>query len=243
MVPIRRITRKKKKLPYKKRRFNITRRKYRSTKDVGLSVRRMVSGTTPLTYSTVATTNFWKYNTVSLDSIMLNYSSGSTICSLTNLAEYQQLFDQFKLSAYKITLRPKYVNYNMSQQNATTGTTPYNIPYVCILKDAESAPSISGGWSQTTLNALLEQGGKIYRADRPVSIYMKPKVAEQYGSGAVRYITPRYTNLGTGSNAGTQMAHQGFHMFFFNGTWDTASVSQQAWDVYATLYLKFKNPK
>lgn len=206
-----------------------------------LTVKRMVSGTTPLTFSTTATANFWRFNTVSLDSGFVNYSTGSGIASLTNLTEYQALFEQYKLSAFKITFRPKFSNYNFNQINNTTGATVYNIPYFCIIKDPATTVTPTGGWSQSTLNTLLEHGGKIVRADRPVSIYMKPKLVEQYGGGANRYVSPRFTDLTT--LAGTATQHRGFHMMYFNGSWDTGSVAQNAWDVYITYYLKFTNPK
>lgn len=218
---------------------------YRKPRNINLNksliVKRMVSGTTPLTFSTTATTNFWKYNTVSLDSGFLNYSSGTALVNLTNLAEYQALFDQYKLNGYKLTFRPKFFNYNYNQINPTTGTTTTNIPYFCIVKDPMSTITPVGGWSQSTLNTLLEQGGKIIRADRTVSIYIKPKIVEQYGGGANRYISPRFTDLTTVAGVATQ--HRGFHLFYFNGTWDTASVASNAWDVYITYYLSFKNPK
>lgn len=213
------------------------RRTYRRGRFNGLSVRRMCVSGSPLTVSTTATSNFWRYQTVSLDSGFQQMDvAGTTLTSLTNRTEYQALFDEYRLSAFKVTLIPKFSNYN-TDQAAAYGTTL--IPYICIVKDAQSKLVPTGTWSAATLNTLLENGGKIYRADRPINIYMKPLVTEQYGGGADRYVRPRFTDLQ--SAAGTTMAHRGFHMFVFVGTWVAASMAGLAWDVRTTYYLKFKN--
>lgn len=219
---------------------NVSRKRARRTRrGTGLATRRLVVSGSPVTVSTVATSNFWRYQTVSLDSGFQQMDvAGTTLVSLSNKTEYQALFDEYKLSAFKITLVPKYVNYSTDQAVAL-GTTL--VPYVCIVKDPQSTLTPSGTWSNTTLNTLLENGGKIYRADRPVNIYMRPMVQEQYGSGATRHIRPRYTELA--SAAGTAMQHRGFHIYFFVGTWVPAQMAGLAWDVRVTYYLRFKNQK
>lgn len=224
-----------------RKRFNITKSKYRtSLRNVGLSVKRLCVSGTPMTVSTTATSNFWRYQTVSLDSGFQQFDvGGTTLTNLTNLAEYQALFDEYKLSAYKVTLIPKFVDYAQQQGIAYNSTAL--VPYICIVKDPQSKLVPTGVWSATTLNTLLENGGKIYRADRPINIYMRPKVTEQYGSGADRYVSPKFTDLS--SAAGTSMPHRGFHMFVFVGTWVSAQMANLAWDVRTTYYLKFKNPR
>lgn len=203
-----------------------------------LNVRRMVISASPMTVSTTTGVyGYWRYQTVSLDNGFQQFNvDGTALTSLTNKAEYQALFDEYKLSAYKVTLIPKFANYSTSQ-DAALGTTL--IPYICIVKDPQSKLVPTGLWSGATLNILLENGGKIYRADRPVNIYMKPKVTEQYGGGADRYVSPKFTDLS--SSAGTTMPHRGFHIFVFVGTWVAASMVGLAWDVRTTYYLKFKN--
>lgn len=206
---------------------------------VVLPAKRMVTGSSPLTFSTVATNNFHRYVSVSLDNGFVNFASGTTICSLTNKAEYGALFEQYRLSSFRITLRPRYSNYNVTQGAAATLTSGVDIPYLCIVKDPYNTVVPTLPWAQSSLNTLLEQGGKIYRADRPITIYMRPKVTEQFGSGATRYISPAWTDISTGS----AVEHRGFHMFAFTGSWNNAALTQNAWDVYVTYYLQFKNPK
>lgn len=216
-----------------KRRYNVNKR------DVTLSVRRLCVSGSPMTVSTTAVQNFWRYQTVSLDSGFQQFDvAGTTLVSLSNKGEYQALFDEYKLSAYKVTLIPKFVNYQTDQAVALGSTL---VPYICIVKDPQSKLVPTGTWSATTLNILLENGGKIYRADRPINIYIKPKVTEQYGGGADRYVSPKFTDLSTA--AGTSMPHRGFHMFVFVGTWVPAALAGLAWDVRTTYYLKFKNMK
>lgn len=239
-------------MPYRRRR-RVRRRVFRRStvfrrfgnRRIGVPLlreRRMCCGIVPITFSTTATANFWKYVAPSLDNGIDTFQAVPTIvASLTNKAEYAALFDQYKLSAWKIKFVPKYQDYNLNQGGAAAPTAGIDVPMLCIVKDPYSTLTPTGTWNQSTLNTLLEQGGKVYRADKPVTVYMRPKVTEQYGGGANRYISPRYTDLTT--TAGTTMPHRGFHMFAFNTTWNNAALSQNAWDVYITYYLSFKNPK
>lgn len=147
----------------------------------------------------------------------------------------------YKLNAVKFTFRPRYQNYNINQGASATVTNGIDIPYVCILIDPEIELPITGTWNRTQLNTLLEQGGRIRRADRPFSVYLRPKVQEQFGLGAVRYLKSQWTSLGTA--AGPNVPHRGFHMFWFNATWNNLALAQNSYDIDVTYYLQFKNPK
>lgn len=67
-----------------------------------------------LRFSTVATGNFWQYVTPTLDSAMNNFGTNSAMNGVTNIAEYQALFEQYKLSAVKYTFRPQFPEINTS---------------------------------------------------------------------------------------------------------------------------------
>ena len=217
-----------------KRRFNISRRRYNDT----LTVKRLVVGSSQVSFNNVATQNFWRYNMVQLDNGFANYNGSGIVALLTNLAEYQTMFNQYKLSAFKITFRPRYNDINANQGDAATYTGGKDIPYFCINKDPFSRVIPSGTWGPTSLNTLLEDGGKIYRADRPVSIYMKPWITEQYGSGATRFIKPRFTD---NDASGASMSHRGFHLYAYTQNFNASALASYSWDVYVTYYLQFKN--
>lgn len=210
----------------------------RNLRPASLTVRRKVCSTAPITFGSAATEQFYRYCTVSLTNGFQTFSATPTVvCALTNLSEYAALFDQYRLNAFKVELVPRYFNYN-ADQNSTTATVR-NIPMVYIGKDALNTSTYTGVWQQVFLNGLLENGGKCYRADKKITIFMKPKVSEQYGSGANRYVKPQWTDLTT--SAGNSMAHRGFHMFVYSNTWDNASLP--VFDVYVTYYIQFKNPR
>lgn len=240
----------------KRRRFNITgatgmtRRgnPYMASRLGGVTLRqkRMVYAgvLAPSGSLSTGTSYFWQYQTVSLDKGIKNFDATSTtLTGLSNKSEYQALFDQYKLGAYKITLRPRMQDINAAQFITTggTGTTgAHPPPRFCICIDGKSTLTPSGTYSPSTLNTLLENGGKIYRADKPVNIYVKSWITEQYGGGANRYVRAKYTDLN--NVAGTDMAHRGFHMFLFREGFDSSN-TQLEWDVFITYYLTFKNAK
>lgn len=210
----------------------------RNLRPFRLNVVRKICSSTPLTFGTAATEQFYKYCTVSLQNGFSTFSATpTTICNLTNLTEYSSLFEQYRLNAFKIELIPRYQNFQ-TDQNAGTATVR-NIPMVYICKDSGNASTYSGTWQPLFLNGLLENGGRTYRGDRKITIFMKPRVSEQYGAGANRYVKPQWTDLTT--TAGQQMAHRGFHMFVYSNTWDNASFP--VFDVFVTYYLQFRNPR
>lgn len=211
-----------------------------------LRVKRMVYAgvLAPSATLTTGTSYFWQYNTVSLTRSIANFNGvSSSLGGLTNLAEYTPLFDQYKLGAYKVTFRPRIMNISSDQTTpsaniANPATYP---PQFVTLIDGKNTLNPGGTYSPATLNTLLEAGGKIRRGDKPFSIYVKPWIPEQYGTGATRYVRPKFTDLDT---AGQAMSHRGFHLFLMRqGFYSDANDTACTWDVYVTYYLTFKNQK
>lgn len=228
---------------------NMTRRgnPYRAPRLAGATLRtkRMVyAGTlSPAAALSIGTSYFWQYQTVSLDKGIKNFdASSTTLTGLSNKSEYQALFDQYKLGAYKVTFRPRVQDINMAQVGVSGSvyTPSINPPRFAICIDGKSTLTPTGTYGASTLNTVLENGGKIYRGDKPFSIYVKSWVTEQYGGGANRYVRAKYTDLST--SAGTDTAHRGFHMFLFREGFTTSN-TDLAWDVFITYYLTFKNQK
>lgn len=204
-----------------------------------LTIKRVVSSNATATFSTTSTSGFWRYCAPSLNSFWTRFSDGTNLGGLTNLSEYTNLFDQFKIHAIKLTFRPRFVDINLGQYTNVTGANFYARPMVAVAYDTSNTIVPTGTWQQATLNTLLEQGNvKFYRADREFSIYLKPKVSEQYGSGAVRYVKPQWTDL---DSNGQTMGHRGFHFFVYNNSWDSNMVSSTIFDIVCTYYISFKN--
>lgn len=233
----------------KRRKFGSRRRVFkkryggrsRRTRGAYLRVKRLVVANAPLTIGPgVGTAGFWQYVQPSLDIFMrdMNAVSPVSLGGLTNLTEYTNLFDQYKLSALKYTFVPRLSNINAEAVLNLTGTSVIRKPYWCIVKDPQTQLTPTGAWSRANLNVLLEQGGKIYSADKPINIYLKPRISEQYGGGATRWVRPNWT---TTDAPGASMPHRGFHLFAFNDDFDSTSFANMRWDVRVTYYLQFKN--
>lgn len=192
-----------------------------------------------VTPNTTATVGFWRYIEPSLTRGFVN-EIGSSMGGLANLSEYQALFDQYKLGAWKITLVPRVAELTSDQQNAAA--TQYEKCYFTIIKDPMDTIPPGGTYTAANYNTLLENGkARVLRADRPVNIYMKPKIVEQYGAGANRYVSPKFTDLN--SSAGIDVRHRGFHIFQHCNNFNAASLSRYAYDVFITYYLTFKGQK
>lgn len=191
------------------------------------------------TPNTVSTNGFWQYRTVSLTKGFID-QSGASMGGLSNLSEYVAMFDLYKLKACKVTLRPNYVNMT-TEQIRYAGASVAAIPYVTTMIDPSDNVTPSGAYSAGTLNTFLEQGRvRTRRADRSIIVYFKPKIIEQYGAGADRYVWPQWTRLDNA--AGQDMPHRGYHMFFHNQNMDPFSVPIN-YDVHVTYYLQFKGAK
>lgn len=189
-----------------------------------------------LSPQTTTVGGFWQYRTVSLTTGFVD-AVGSSMGGLSNVAEYEALFDQYKLSAFRIVLRPRVFELNATQ-DIPASSSWRDRPYVSVIKDPYDRTNPTGTYTQANLNTFLTLGNaKTYRGDRNVVIYMKPKVSEDYGLGAQRYVSPAWTDLNT---AGKDMQHRGFHMFFH-----TQSMQQSFsnYDVFVTYYLKFRGMK
>lgn len=189
-----------------------------------------------MTPNTVATYGFWQYRTVSLSNAFYDQAL-SNMGGLSNVTEYQALFDQYKLCAFKITLRPRVVNVDNDQ--TATAAIGRDFNWVSVVRDACDNVSPTGTYTAATLNTFLETGkAKSYRGDKPVNIYMKPLVQEQYGGGSNRYVKPQWTDL---TATGITMPHRGYHLFFHTNTLTSASFTP--YDVFVTYYIKFKGMK
>lgn len=229
--------------PRKRRAFRKTsfrKRAPRRRNSVMRVKRHVCIGTlSPAADMSTGTTYFWQYVQPSLDRVMAQFDgTGSALGSLTNKSEYQALFDQYRLGGLKFTFRPRVQDMNYDQNAAATPTQ--RVPFFAISMDPQSTLTPTGTYSLANLNLLLENGARIVRADRTFKVYLKPKVQEQYGAGATRYVSPKFTNLNDAT--GTDMKHRGFHLFLYREGMNSSAVGL-AWDVFVTFYLTFKNPK
>lgn len=213
----------RKRVMRKRRRFNIPRApRYSAVSVVKAKRTFFYENWSP---STATTAGFWRYYM-------------PTLSMLPSLSEFQALFDQYKLSAIKITLRPRYDNFAGNDTTDVTlpGTTAQGGTNVHVLIDPDSTTTVpTGTYTSGNLNTFLENGSvRSYTGLKPINIYWKPKVGQVMSVGEARVKAPW---AGT-TTSPSQIPHHGVHIFLqdtnFTGTFN------QSFDVFVTYYMQFK---
>lgn len=111
-------------------------------------------------FSTASTSGFWQYKVFTPNN------------SVQNWTEINQLFDEYKVNAIKVTFRPRYDSITGADNGA--GTVQAYAHYVI---DPASTTTPSGTYGAVSLNSFLEQSGvKTRTLNRPFSVYFRPKV-------------------------------------------------------------------
>lgn len=189
-----------------------------------------------ITPASTTTASFWNYVTPSLASA--GTICGTTLGGLNNVAEYQALFDQYKLAAVKLSFKPRYVDVNLNQINPSSGTSTTDRQFLSYVIDTRGTTTISGTYGTTSYNQFTETGKvKIRRGDKEVSIYIKPKINEQFGGGANRYVSPKFADM---DSNGLAIPHRGVYIYHHTqNTLSSGIPTFGAYDVFATYYLTF----
>lgn len=181
--------------------------------------------------NTVGTSGFWRYYSVRLD-------------DMTNVSELTNLFDTYRLAAYKITFRPRYDNFSGNDTTDTVlpGVINQSGTMLHIVKDPWSTVTPTGTYSSANLNTFLEQGNKVktYSGNKPVSVYIRGPTINNVVEGPFNVQRIRSPWLNT-NGGGTAIYHNGFHVFAQDV--NLTGVFGQSWDVFVTYYLMVKNLK
>lgn len=207
-----------------------------------LSVKRSVFAGTITTNSTANVNNYWQYVQWNFTKSMSDFAaSPSGLAGFPDMSRYEELYEQGKISAIRFKFMPKFRDLNTTQIVTGTQVLSYQVPqYVAICKDPKSTVTPSGVWGQGILNTLQEHGCKVYRADKPITVYMKGLVRDTVADGTVyKYIKPPSVDLNT---SGKALNHRGFHMYLYNQGFDSTRFEIN-FDVYVTYYVTFRNAK
>lgn len=222
-----------------RRGLRFKRRTYRNRRAYKRGARLSVKRTCYLGNFQPSPTNvntFWNYITPSLNK-GFQWGGAAVGGGLSNVTEYSAMFERYRLNGVKITLKPRSA-MTVMPQDAVTNTIRKG--YWSVIKDPFSNTVPLGSYNAATLNSFLENGRvRTFRADRDLSIYMKPWVIEQYGGGANRYVRPKWTDLSTD---GQNVLYRGFHLMAHMQ--DPASAPNfDTFDVYITYYIQFAGMK
>jgi len=202
------------------------RRRMRVSRNVKLNVTR-IRATGQTTISTVATSGFWQYYEPTI-------SNG-----FNNFAEFTPLFEQYRVNSIAVTFRPRFAASTVVDEVTGTSAGNATTPYACIIKDPASTIVPSGTYSIGTLNTLLEQGGKIIRADRVFTVKWKPKIVYETGStpSSTYYKAPPFIDTND-----ITVPFRGFHIMWYTQNF-TSPGANMSWDVYVKMNVSFRNMK
>lgn len=110
--------------------------------------------------------NVWLPNFVtSSTTVDTPFTTTFSLADLTNSAEFQALYDQYKIMAVKFTLMPKY-----SQALNTDGTFVLEQPQVHTVIDYDSSPLITMADAVQYPNMKTTRGNSLHKR------YLKPKL-------------------------------------------------------------------
>lgn len=162
-----RFSRKPTKRSYRKRAMNISRPRAPRPKTNALSFKRTWYGGT-WTPNSSTTTGFMQ---------QMNYQFNT----MPFVAEYVNLFDEYKINAIKLVFRPRYDGFNGNDTTDTVlpGVTNQGATRVHVCSDLYGNYTPAGAYTNGTFNNFFEQGNvKSYSGNRAISLYWKPTVLE-----------------------------------------------------------------
>lgn len=167
----------------------------------------------------LATAGFWQYYTFQ-PSVLPNWS------------ELASLFEFYKLAAIKYTYYPKY--------DSVDAATAAPIVYGTYQVNPTSTLVPTGTYNRTTLNNLMENfNTKTVRLDKPISIYYRPKLADDINTvTGVKFINPMIAT----STGGNQF-FRGHHMFFHDANFSSTGLAAFTCEQVVTVYFKLKKIK
>lgn len=169
-------------------------------------------------FNSATTSNFWRYDQPTVGSSP----------QFNDFAQYAAVFDQYKVNAIKVT-------YRCAFDNVPSNTTVDQLYVHCVI-DAATQLVPGGTYTSTNLRLLMQEGGKTHKivADRPFSVYFKPKIEIPSSVGTGSYFRRAPWLLTDDTN----VPLRGYHMFLYANNF---GVPPYTLDAEYTWYMSFKN--
>lgn len=175
----------------------------------------------------------WSFSTASTSGFYRLFSP--SFGDLPNVSEYTALFDQYKVNAIKITFLPKFG----STDAGTVATPGQDQAYIHYYVDPYSVVGPTGTYGTTSFSAFLEAGNnnvKSKKLDKPVSVYFKPKIADQGISGQYKFIKCPWLSSSSTTTSFRQV-------FAYITDANFAAQTTVSVDVMMTYYFQCRFPK
>ena len=177
----------------------------------------------------------WVPSAVTTNDFYRNFNF--TLANVPNFAEFQNLFEFYKITSWVIELVPRYDGFLGNDTTDTTlpGITNQGATRVHVNVDPLDSGTPSGTYTSATLNAMLESGStKTYNGNKKVRIYIKgPAATDTIGGSTGARVRSRWilTSAAAVSHWGAKVFMQDIN---FTGTFG------QAYDIFYTVYAQFK---
>lgn len=164
-----------------------------------------------------------------------------SISSLPDIADFQNMFDEYKMLGVKITLHPRFQSVT-APAAAVSGSLVYqNSPYLTYAIDTTSSPNYlpTGAYSSSTYNNMLEEcnNPKTRIFNKPISIYYKPKIQTDVTQGSSysnsRMESPKWISF----ENGTQVPMWSTQLFIHDYNFNMTDTFQFSCDVHYTYYF------
>lgn len=198
-------------------------------------VRSVRSKRMPFVCKRMTYSSTWAFGTAATNDFFRYYTW--TAADITNFAEFASVFDEYKISAVKVTFRPAYDSVsNLTAAGALVQPQAY--AHYVIDPAATTVPA--GLYTSANLNSFLENEGiRTKTLNKEFSIYLKPKVLMQnFGGGTASTVV----DSDWIKTSETAVQHRGFYIFLQQNAFAATNTNIKL-DTFYTFYLQFRNVK
>lgn len=171
----------------------------------------------------------------------------SAVATSTAFQDFCTLFQYYKLAGLKVEFIPQ-CNTNNTIYNdniAVLAVQQYNIPQLLTYTDPGSVMKAGGGQETTLQGYMLHNRVKIHAGNRRVKVFVKPHLwmISQINAEA-NFDVNTNADMGTKwqltTTDGNTLNNMTWGWVAFASNCGGSDMNVQAWDVYVTAYVKFK---
>lgn len=179
------------------------------------------------TWSTVATSDFWRNYTISL-------------ADAPNYANYTAMFEKYRINWIKFTFYPQFDSVNMPV--STTATPLAGKQYLVTAANVDNTVVPSGTYAAASLNLMMaSQQTKVHQFNKPIKILIRgPKVLEDV-TAAISSKSVTSPWLFT-TASGSLVTHNACQAFWYQSGFDATPGATYA-DVHVSMSVTFKDLK
>lgn len=157
------------------------------------------------------------------------------LSALPNYANYQAMFDSYRIRGYKVTFLPQVDMVNIPYNS--TAVPGFGKQYLWVNNDVYDNTVATGTYGQGSLNAFLASARakcKSLSGPKPISVYVKRPVV--YTESSSQYVRSPWLNT-----AAATVAHSGCATFWQQNAFDTSPTLTV--DVIYEVYIEFRDLK